>query len=122
MLLARFALMPDHVKSARCGRRPRGPITIYKPTTVTTAIMIVRWSKLLFFITFSRSARRRSIAAHGPRPNRFLLLLFRVHARDCRACNLEDRLVGAADQKACVTHRRYDADDAARGDDLIARL
>src|SRR5215831_19131334 len=109
MLLARFALMPDHLKSERCGRRPRGPITMYKPTTVTTPIMIARWSKLLFFITFSRSERRRSIAAPGPRPNTHLLLLFRIDAGNCRARNLEDRLVGAANQKACVTHRGYDA-------------
>ena len=65
------------------------------------AMMIARWSKLRFFIALA------------------LLLLFRVNAGDCRARDLQNCFIRAANQKTRLTHRGDHANNAAGGNDFI---
>ena len=45
-----------------------------------------------------------------------------IDVRNCSARDLENRLIGAADQESGFSHHRYHADHAAIGYHAIARL
>src|SRR5258705_5980996 len=78
------------------------------------AITIDRWSKFLFFM---------NACLTNPVVRFWLcLFLFRVDAGHSRARNLQDCLVGAADEKTRITYRGDRADDSPGGDHLVARL
>src|SRR6476469_6304773 len=95
------------------------------PTRVTNAIMIARWSKFLFFIELMFDKLQFVAFSLFDKLKFVLLLLFRrrfirVHTGHGRARNLEDRLVGAPDEKTRVPHGGNRSDHSTGGNNLIA--
>src|SRR5215204_4243739 len=140
MFSRRMLLMPAAVRSLRVGVC-RGHKIAASARSVTTAMMMTRCRRFFFMIRLTavssqqkylrhveqsgRQCQRRQGGACRPLTTGYRLLLYLLlplHAGDGRAGDFEERLVGAHDEQRLLLDLLDGGVDAARGDDLVARL